>query len=84
MPQIRKYSKYELNKKEMKKIDKMNKKLKSIKKSNKDLLTNQKNIDYSEGNHIYIIKQKVNNKTYHKIGYTKNLNKRIKTYNTVS
>jgi prophage antirepressor-like protein len=46
------------------------------------LLINVKNIDYPDGNHIYIIKQKVNNKTYYKIGYTKNLNKRIKTYNT--
>jgi predicted GIY-YIG superfamily endonuclease len=43
-----------------------------------NLLLNLKNIDYPEGNHIYIIKQK----KFYKIGYTKNLNKRIKTYNT--
>ena len=29
-----------------------------------------------------IIKQKYNNKIYYKVGYTKNLNIRLKTYNT--
>lgn len=58
---------------------------KQIKHNNDEihkLLINQKNIDYPDGNHIYIIKQKNNNKIFYKIGYTKNLNKRIKTYNT--
>lgn len=63
-------------------LNKVRKKLSSIKKSNKDLVINQTHIDYPEGIHIYIIKQKRNSKIYHKIGYTKNLNNRIKTYNT--
>ena len=82
MPKIRETGKYILDKESKKELDKINKKLKLIKKSNKDLLINQKNINYPEGSHIYIIKKKVNNKIYYKIGYTKNLNKRIKTYNT--
>jgi prophage antirepressor-like protein len=82
MPKIRENGKYELDKKSKKELDIVNKKLKSIKKSNKDLLLNMKNIDYPKGNHIYIIKQKAHNTTYYKIGYTKNLNKRIKVYNT--
>ena len=41
-----------------KELNKVNKKLSSIKRSNKDLLLNMKNIDYPEGNYIYIIKQK--------------------------
>jgi prophage antirepressor-like protein len=82
MPSIRKNGKYILDKLSKKNLDKINKKLSSIKRSNKDLLLNMKNIDYPVGNHIYIIKQKNTNKTYYKIGYTKNLNKRIKTYNT--
>ena len=63
-------------------LNKVREKLSSIKKSNKDLIINQTHIDYPEGNHLYIIKQKTNSKTYYKIGYTKNLNNRIKTYNT--
>ena len=82
MPKIREFGKYILDKSSKKELDKINKKLSSIKRSNKDLLLNMKNIDYPEGNHIYIIKQKADSKTYYKIGYTKNLNKRIKTYNT--
>lgn len=82
MPTIRKTGSYKLHKSDKSKLNKINKKLSSIKKSNKSLKINQINIDYPEGPHIYIIKQKVNNKTYYKIGYTSNLNRRIKTYNT--
>jgi len=78
MPKIRETGMYILDKKSKKELDKVNKKLDSIKLSNKDLLLNLKNIDYPEGSHIYIIKQK----KFYKIGYTKNLNRRIKTYNT--
>ena len=78
MPKIRESGMYILDKKSKKELDKVNKKLNSIKLSNKDLLLNLKNIDYPEGSHIYIIKQK----KFYKIGYTKNLNRRIKTYNT--
>ena len=82
MPKIRETGKYVLDRESKKELDIVNKKLKAIEKSNKDLLLNMKNIDYPKGNYIYIIKQKANNKTYYKIGYTKNLNKRVKTYNT--
>ena len=82
MPTIRKTGSYKLHKSDKSKLNKINKKLNSIKKSNKSLKINQINIDYPEGSHIYIIKQKVNNKTYYKLGYTSNLNNRIKTYNT--
>ena len=82
MPKIRQTGKYILDKESKEELNKINKKLNSIKKSNKHLLINQKNIDYPEGNHIYIIKQKNDEKIFYKIGYTKNLNKRIKTYNT--
>jgi prophage antirepressor-like protein len=82
MPSIRKTGKYILDAESKKELRKINKKLKSIKRSNKDLLINQKNLDYPHGHHIYLIKQKSDNKIYYKIGYTKNLNKRIKVYNT--
>uniref|UniRef100_A0A6C0E079 Bro-N domain-containing protein n=1 Tax=viral metagenome TaxID=1070528 RepID=A0A6C0E079_9ZZZZ len=82
MPKIRKTGKYILDKIAKKELDKINEKLKSIKKSNKKLVINQKNIVYPEGSHIYIIKQRNNNRTYYKLGHTKNLNVRIKTYNT--
>lgn len=82
MPTIRKTGSYKLHKSDASKLNKINKKLSFMKKSNKSLKINQINIDYPEGTHIYIIKQKVNNKTYYKLGYTRNLNRRIKTYNT--
>ena len=53
-----------------------------LEESNKNLKNNQKNIIYPIGASLYIIKKRKNNKTYYKIGYTKNLNKRLKTYNT--
>jgi predicted GIY-YIG superfamily endonuclease len=82
MPAIRKTGSYKLHKSDKSKLSKINKKLSSIKKSNKSLKINQIHIDYPEGPHVYIIKQKANTKTYYKIGYTSNLNSRIKTYNT--
>lgn len=82
MPKIRKTGKYILDKVSKKELDKINNKLKSVKKSNKKLIVNQKNIVYPEGSHIYIIKQHTNNKTYYKLGHTKNLNVRIRVYNT--
>ena len=73
LPTIRKTDKYNVNN-----IDK-------IKELNKEIIklkNNQINIIYPEGKAIYIIKQMVNNKKYYKIGYTKNLNNRLKIYNT--
>ena len=82
MPKIRETGMYFLDKKSKKELDKVNKKLNSVKKSNKSLLNNQRNIIYPVGNALYVITKIINKKKYYKIGYTKNLNKRLKVYNT--
>lgn len=82
MPSIRKNGTYTLHNSDKLKLHKINKSLHSIKKSNQILKINQYHIIYPSGLHIYIIKQKINNKIYFKIGYTSNLNTRIKVYNT--
>ena len=82
MPKIRETGMYILDKKSKKELDKVNKKLNSVKKSNKSLLNNQRNIIYPIGNALYVITKIINKKKYYKIGYTKNLNKRLKVYNT--
>jgi prophage antirepressor-like protein len=82
MPKIRQHGIYQLDKTNKTKLDKVNKKLTSIKKSNKSLLNNQRNVTYPVGNAIYVITKIINKKKYYKIGYTKNLNKRLKVYNT--
>ena len=78
MPKIRANGEYKMDEKNNKLREIMNNKL----EENKELLNNQRNVIYPTGNALYIIKKKLNNKTYYKIGYTKNLNKRLKTYNT--
>ena len=82
MPQIRKTGKYILDKNNKEKMKTVNNKLNLIKKYNKNLLNNQRNIKYPLGNSLYIIIKKMNNHTFYKIGYTSNLNKRLKVYNT--
>ena len=82
MPEIRKTGKYILDENNKQKLDIMNKKLEKIEKDNVDLLNNQRNIIYPDGKALYVIILMKNNKKYFKIGYTKNLNKRLKTYNT--
>ena len=72
MTQIRKTGKYIMDDKTNKLRQEMNNKL----EENKQLVTNQRNVKYPEGNALYIIKQ------YYKIGYTSNLTKRLKSYNT--
>ena len=82
MPKIRETGKYimdDLNKNE---LDKLNTKLDFIKKDNKSLINNQRNVIYPNGKALYIIKKISHEKNYYKIGYTKNLNRRLKTYNT--
>ena len=78
MPQIRKTGKYIMDDKTNKLRQDINSKL----EENKQLVTNQRNVKYPEGNALYIIKQTVNKKQYYKIGYTSNLTKRLKNYNT--
>jgi hypothetical protein len=82
MPNIRQYGIYQLDKTNKTKLDKVNEKLTSIKKSNKSLLNNQRNVIYPNGNAIYVITKIINKKKYYKVGYTKDLNKRLKVYNT--
>lgn len=82
MQTIRKTGSYKLHKSDKLKLDKVNKKLNSVKKSNKSLTNNQRNIIYPFGNSLYVIIKIINKKKYYKIGYTKNLNKRLKVYNT--
>lgn len=73
LPTIRKTGSYN--------VSNMNK-IKTLNKEIIDLQNNQRNIKYPKGKAIYIIKKVINNKKYYKIGYTKDLNKRLKVYNT--
>jgi prophage antirepressor-like protein len=78
LPNLRKYGKYELNKKIKLKLKKLNKKIKILEKNNIILKNNMTKHKYPKGTHIYIIED---DKKY-KIGYTDNLEKRLQTYNT--
>ena len=75
LPSIRQTGEYIVNKNEKEKLKTLNEEIIQLK-------NNQRNIKYPEGKAIYIIKQIKNNKKYYKIGYTKDLNKRLKVYNT--
>lgn len=75
LPTIRKTGTYNIENKD--KLKKLNNEIIQLK-------NNQRNIIYPIGKAIYIIKEIYNNKKYYKIGYTKNLNKRLKVYNTGS
>jgi prophage antirepressor-like protein len=72
LPKLRKYGKYEVDKKTKRKIHNLNHQIKILKHNL------SKNKKYPKGYHVYIIKD---DKKY-KIGYTKNLNKRLDVYNT--
>jgi prophage antirepressor-like protein len=82
MPEIRKTGKFILDNKSKKKLDKINNKLTNVEHYNKDLINNQRNIVYPKGKALYVITKIHNDKKYFKIGYTKDLNKRLKVYNT--
>ena len=73
LPTIRKTGTYRIENKD--KLKKLNNEIIQLK-------NNQRNIIYPIGKAIYVIKQIYNNKKYYKIGYTKDLNKRLKVYNT--
>ena len=79
MPEIRKNGKYILENKDKIKMEEINNKLK---KENINLINNIRNVIYPIGKALYIITKIINNKKYYKIGYTKNLNNRLKVYNT--
>ena len=72
LPKIRKYGKYEVDKKTKDKIHNLNHQIKILKHNL------SKNKKYPKGYHVYIIED---DKKY-KIGYTKNLKKRLEVYNT--
>ncbi len=75
LPSIRKTGEYIVNKNDKEKLKTLNQEITQLK-------NNQRNIVFPEGKAIYIIKQIRNNKKYYKIGYTSDLNKRLKVYNT--
>jgi prophage antirepressor-like protein len=79
MPEIRKNGQYILNKQEKNKTDEINKELEQ---ENIELKNNLRNIVYPVGSALYLITKIVHNKKYYKLGFTKNLNKRLKVYNT--
>ena len=80
LPNIRKYGKYEINKKIKNKLKKLNKKIKELEKANKILKNNMTKNKYPIGDHIYVIMD--NSSSKYKIGYTKSLKKRLEVYNT--
>ncbi len=75
LPSIRKTGKYNIEDKN---------KIKELNKEIIDLKNNQRNIKYPTGKAIYVIKKITNKKKYYKLGYTKDLNKRLKVYNTAN
>jgi prophage antirepressor-like protein len=77
LPNIRKYGKYEVNKKLKLKLKNLNKKIKLLEKQNEILKKNMTKNKYPKGMYIYILED---NNLY-KIGYTNDLQKRINNYN---
>lgn len=78
LPKLRKYGKYEVDSKMKKKLKILNNKMKVLEKTNLKLMKNMTSNKYPKGNHFYVIEDE---KMY-KIGYTKDLAKRLYTYNT--
>jgi prophage antirepressor-like protein len=78
LPKLRKFGKYEVNKKIKNKLNNLNNKIKELKKANTLLKNNMIKNKYPIGTHVYAI---MNDNKY-KIGYTQNLKKRLEVYNT--
>lgn len=78
LPKLRKYGFYEVDNNTKTKIKKLNHKISLLTKSNNKLKNNMTKNKYPNGMHFYVLKDE---KMY-KIGYTKDLNKRLSTYNT--
>jgi prophage antirepressor-like protein len=78
LPNLRKFGKYEVDKKIKTKLKNLNNKIKELKKSNLILKNNMTKNKYPIGDHVYAI---LDDSKY-KIGYTKNLKKRLEVYNT--
>ena len=82
MPEIRKTCKYIMDEQSKHELDKINYKLSIVQNDNKNLLNNQRNVIYPNGKSLYVIIRVIDNKKFYKVGYTKDLNKRLKVYNT--
>jgi prophage antirepressor-like protein len=78
LPNLRKFGKYEVNRKIKNKLKILNNKIKELEKTNLTLKNNLTKNKYPTGEHIYII----SDDSKYKIGYTKNLKKRLEVYNT--
>ena len=78
LPNLRKFGKYEVNKKIKTKLKNLNNKIKELEKANLILKNNMTKNKYPIGEHVYVI---LDDSKY-KIGYTKNLKKRLEVYNT--
>ena len=80
LPKLRKFGKYEVNKKIKLKLKNLNNKIKQLQISNNILKNNMTKNKYPIGGHVYVIYDETVNK--YKIGYTNNLKNRLKVYNT--
>jgi prophage antirepressor-like protein len=78
LPNLRKFGKYEVNKKIKNKLKNLNNKIIELEKANLILKNNMTKNKYPIGEHVYAI---LDDSKY-KIGYTKNLKKRLEVYNT--
>ncbi len=78
LPKLRQYGKYEVDEKTKAKLKKLNHKISLLTKSNKKLKQNMTKNKYPKGMHFYVLKDD----SMYKIGYTKDLTKRLATYNT--
>ena len=80
LPKLRKFGFYEVDNKTKNKIKNLNHKILLLTKSNNKLKKNMTKNKYPHGFHFYVLKDE----GMYKIGYTKDLNKRLSTYNTGS
>ena len=78
LPKLRQYGKYEVDIKTKTKIKNLNHKISLLTKSNTKLKQNMTKNKYPKGMHFYVLKDE----DMYKIGYTKDLTKRLATYNT--
>jgi prophage antirepressor-like protein len=78
LPKLRQHGKYEIDTKTQAKIKKLNNKILLLTKSNKKLKQNMVKNKYPKGMHFYVLKDEGK----YKIGYSKDLTKRLATYNT--
>ena len=78
LPKLRQYGKYTIDTKTQTKIKKLNHKIFLLTKTNKQLKKNMTKNKYPKGMHFYVLEDD----GMYKIGYTKDLSKRLLTYNT--